>query len=70
VFYYNMMLNLREQNQLSATKIDSIAETLKNFTNQKDELICKKYNINSLILDQWLKAKKNDPKVKEILQRI
>ncbi len=60
VFYYNMILNLKDQGQLTQTKQDSIEEMVKNYTNQKDEFICKKYKISTVLLEEWLLKKKND----------
>jgi hypothetical protein len=60
IFYYNILLNLKETNQLSEVKKENIEEALKNFTNSKDEAICKKYQITPIVMEQWLQKKRND----------
>ena len=49
VFYYRMMLNLKESNELES-KIQDIEETIKEFTASKDEAICRKHKINTVLL--------------------
>lgn len=49
IFYYKMMVNLKESGELES-KIQDIEETIKEFTASKDESICRKHKINTVLL--------------------
>jgi hypothetical protein len=60
VFYYNMILNLKESNMLEERKLDNIKEMVKSYTDSKDEAVCKKHKISTIFFEEWLKKSKKD----------
>ena len=59
-FYYNMILNLKDQGQLSDDKLESVKASVENYTKSKDETVCKRFGINPIILEKWIAKYKND----------
>jgi hypothetical protein len=47
IFYYNMILNLKEKNELKPNTMETIKVTIENYTDEKDEQVCKRYNITT-----------------------
>jgi hypothetical protein len=47
IFYYNMILNLKEKNELKPNTLESIKVTIENYTDEKDEQVCKRHNITT-----------------------
>ena len=60
VFYYNMILNLKEQGSLSPDNLENIKNQMQSFTKTKGELVCKKYNITPVLLDKWVYKYQHD----------
>jgi hypothetical protein len=70
VFFYNTILNLKEQGQFKQEILDSIEVRVKDYTKIRDETICRRHGISPDLLEQWVLANKADPQVKNVLKSI
>jgi len=59
-----MILNLKETGTIDDKKMEGIKEMIKNYTDSKDQQVCKKHKISPIFLEQWLNKNKKDAKVK------
>ena len=57
IFYYNMILNLKESGQLN---IESIKAKIDDYTSTLDDKVSKKHNISTAFLRAWMEKEKND----------
>lgn len=57
IFFYNMILNLKESGQLD---IESVKAKIENYTSSIDEKVAKKHNITNAFLRAWMEKEKND----------
>lgn len=54
VYYYNIILNMKEANQLSPDVMESIKARLDDITKGNDETVCKKHKISPDFLQTWI----------------
>lgn len=45
IFYYNLILNMKDQNTLSDDKLESIKNQVEQYTSSRDAVVCKKHGI-------------------------
>lgn len=60
IFYYNMILNMKEKNLLTEDKIENIKAQVEHYTTERDAFVCKRQGITSLFLESWVRKYKND----------
>ena len=57
IFYYNMILNLKESGQLN---IDNIKTKVDDYTKSLDEKVSRRHKISPFFLEAWLQKEQND----------
>lgn len=60
IFYYNLILNMKEQKTLSDDKLESLKNQVEQYTNSRDAVVCKKHGISTMFLEKWITKHKND----------
>ena len=60
IFYYNMMLNLKEKGEFKENNLETFKVTIEHYTEEKDEHVCKRHNITPQFLKEWIKKYPND----------
>ena len=51
IFYYNMILNLKDSGKLNSDTLENIKAQIETFTKSRDETVCKKHKITPLLLE-------------------
>jgi len=70
IFFYNMILNLKEQGQFKPEILESIKTRVLEYTKLRDEQVCKRAGITPAFLEQWIKKNQSDKKVQDVLRDI
>ena len=55
VHYLNIINNMKESQEFNPQKIDIMRQQVSAFTQDKDDLVCKKHGINSIFLEEWIR---------------
>lgn len=45
IFYYHMIIDLKDKNQLSREQSDKLKLTVESYTSSRDEIVCKRYGV-------------------------
>jgi len=70
IFFYNILLNMKEQGQLTPDMIQSVSARVGQYTKDRDVTICKRFNVTPDLLEEWTRKFRDDKKVAEILSNI
>ena len=70
VYYYTIMINLKEQNQFTPDIFESIKTRIEVLTKSNDEDVAKRYNISPDFLQTWIGKYVKEPKVACFLKDI
>lgn len=70
IFFYNILLNMKEQGQLTSEMIASVGVRVSQYTKDRDVTICKRFNVTPDLLEEWTRKFRDDKKVAEILSNI
>ncbi len=60
IFYYNMILNMKEKKEFSNEKLENLKASVESYTNSRDEIVAKKHGITALFLEIWIEKFKGD----------
>lgn len=55
VFYYNMILNLKDKNELNEEVLENVKVMMERYTDEKDLQVCKRHGITLDFLQSWIK---------------
>lgn len=65
IFYYNMILNIKEAGQFKPEMLDSIKTRVLEYTKVRDEQICKRAGITPAFYEAWIRKYNDDRKVQQ-----
>ena len=54
VHYLNIIENLKSKNELTPDVLEAMKNQMSIFTQDKDDIVCKKHEITSLFLEEWI----------------
>lgn len=63
VYYYTIMINLKEQNQLTPDIMENIKTRLETLTKSNDEDVAARSKISPEFMQLWISKFSSDPKV-------
>lgn len=70
IFFYNTILNMKEQGKFNEQTQDAIVARAKEYTKVRDDTVCKRLGITPAFLEQWIRQYQNEPKVLEVFKNI
>lgn len=70
IFFYNILLNLKDQKQYNEEVLQSILARVSQYTKERDITICKRFGITPDLLEVWTRKYADDKKVSQILKDI
>lgn len=60
VHFLNILDNMKQSGQGTQEVIDHMKVQMHSYSNERDELVCKKHNITGLFLEEWIAREKFD----------
>jgi hypothetical protein len=70
IFFYNILLNMKEQGQLNQDVIQSVSTRVSQYTKDRDVTICKRFDVTPDLLEEWTRKFRDDKKVAKVLADI
>ena len=70
LFYYDILLNQKEQGTFKPDMIDQIRVRVEELTRQNDITLCQRHNISTDFLQEWIQKYHKDARVAAVLKNI
>ena len=67
LYFYHIILNLKEKGEYDPKMLDKIKFRAEELTKHNDEILCERFAITTDFLQIWINKYKNDSKVKKYL---
>ena len=60
VYYLNRIDDLTASNEMTPDILEAMRNQVKLFAEKKDQVVCKKHDITSIFLEEWITKERND----------